>query len=329
MPPSPPPVLLAGHRGSGQTDAPHARRDPLAQAKPAENSLPSLRQAFADGADFVEVDAVRTKDDQLVVVHSDQLSDHVFGPLPAERVGDLTLAELRRLRFGRRGDGQIATLPEVLALAAEAAPAASPIALNIEIKDTKGTHAPRRSIVDLVLRDVAAGPLPADRILFSSFALQDLKDVQERAPGMKLGLLFDHAGSGEGPMYADIDTPATRYRRFTPQRIAEATAEVPLTHLHPEISSIGPQGIAQAAQRGLGLNSWGLKERLPSTSGLNSVLALAREQGVVMGVITDFVPQMRQILRPWRLDSAAAPGETSGLSPAQPQEPRRDGPAVP
>lgn len=321
-------LLLAGHRGSGQTDAPHARRDPLAQAKPAENSLPSIVQAFRDGADFVEIDAIRTADDQLVVTHADRLSDHVFAPLPAERVGQLTLEDLRRLPFGKKGDGRIATLAEVLETVAAHAPAHSPIALNIEIKDTKGTDAPRDSIVPLVLDAVAKGPLPQSRILFSSFALEDLKEVHAASPDAKIGLLFDHATSDEGPMYRGQDTSSTRYRRFTPERLRQAMAAVPLTHAHPEIHSLNEAAVAEAARHGLGLNSWGLKEKTPAQdrAAVERAVALSVRHGVSLGVITDFVPQMREVLAPHRLDRTLAARKDH--TPEALPEPPPHGPAV-
>ncbi|HZI10867.1 MAG TPA: glycerophosphodiester phosphodiesterase family protein, partial [Myxococcus sp.] len=105
---------------------------------PLENTLASFGRAFDEGADFVELDVVRTADDVLVVLHSNELADHVRPPWPRRYVGELTHEELSKLRTGveesgRRGE--VPTLASVLDLARErhARRGGAGVVLNIEI----------------------------------------------------------------------------------------------------------------------------------------------------------------------------------------------------
>ncbi|MCK8680355.1 glycerophosphodiester phosphodiesterase [Streptomyces lichenis] len=90
------PVAVVGHRG-----------DPY---RVRENTLASLRSAFARGADAVEIDVRLTRDGVAVLLHDDTLERlwRVDRPLSG-----LTLAELRALTGP--GAGGVPTLAEALA----------------------------------------------------------------------------------------------------------------------------------------------------------------------------------------------------------------------
>lgn len=60
--------LLGGHRGFGCTDHPHFQTIRDIATLPAENTLESVEKAFANGAQFVEIDAVPTADGEIVVL---------------------------------------------------------------------------------------------------------------------------------------------------------------------------------------------------------------------------------------------------------------------
>jgi glycerophosphoryl diester phosphodiesterase len=85
-----------------------------------ENTLPSIARAFALGAGMVEIDVQRSRDGVPVVFHDeDTLARTSTG---RGRVGDLTLAELKRLDAGswmapRFAGVRIPTLAEALAAA--------------------------------------------------------------------------------------------------------------------------------------------------------------------------------------------------------------------
>ncbi|WP_428966776.1 glycerophosphodiester phosphodiesterase family protein [Micromonospora fluostatini] len=127
------PLLLA-HRGLAQTfgfegmtnDTCTAQRIHPPEHPYLENTLDSMRAAFAAGADVVEFDVQLTRDDRLVVFHDHLLECRTDG---RGRVREHTLAELRRLDIGYgytadggathpfrgTGVGLMPTLEEVLA----------------------------------------------------------------------------------------------------------------------------------------------------------------------------------------------------------------------
>ena len=98
------PLLLA-HRGIAQTfplegvqsDTCTASRIHPPEHSYVENTLPSMRAAFAAGADMLEVDVQVTADDRLVVFHDSTLECRTDGTGP---VRSRTLGDLRRLDLG-------------------------------------------------------------------------------------------------------------------------------------------------------------------------------------------------------------------------------------
>jgi glycerophosphoryl diester phosphodiesterase len=98
------PFLLA-HRGIAQTfdlagvgaNTCTATRIHPPQVPYLENTLPSLRAAFAAGADAAEIDVQLTRDGELAVFHDATLECRTDGTGP---VGEHTLAELRKLDLG-------------------------------------------------------------------------------------------------------------------------------------------------------------------------------------------------------------------------------------
>ncbi|EGD41948.1 glycerophosphodiester phosphodiesterase family protein [Nocardioides sp. WG-D5] len=89
--------------------------------KAPENSLPSIRSAFADGAEIVELDIQLTEDRVPVLMHDTTVDRTTDG---TGRVDSFTLAEIKQLRLkkGLGGaqaaltDEQIPTLAEALAV---------------------------------------------------------------------------------------------------------------------------------------------------------------------------------------------------------------------
>lgn len=308
-------VRLGGHRGSGCTDSVFARlaslRSKSRRDKPPENTLDSISKAFEHGADFVEVDVLRTLDDELVVTHSNNLREHVHHAPPAVRfMGELRLEAVRQLRTGLRGrSAAIPTLAEVLELVSQwrTRRALPDFVLNIEIKDVKGTHAPkaipgRPSVVELLARQVPAHPtLPLEAIVFSSFALSELTELARLLPAARLGMLFDVDWEA-GKLVYEADPQLTdRYLAFTPANLKKVRGQLAeaggrLEFVHPEIDTLTSAAMKAASQ--WGVNCWVMRERVPvrRRRSLLRAVRLARDNHLRLGIITDFVPEMREQL---------------------------------
>ena len=96
-------IPVVAHRGASK-DAP-------------ENTLPAFEKAWLQGADAIEGDFHLTADNEIVCVHDANIRHYTQKDI---EVRDLTLAELKKLDFGRWHDKQFAgtripTFKEVVA----------------------------------------------------------------------------------------------------------------------------------------------------------------------------------------------------------------------
>ncbi|GAB6178097.1 glycerophosphodiester phosphodiesterase family protein [Desulfobaculum senezii] len=194
--------LIWAHRG-GRSLAP-------------ENTLAALRQGHATGADGWELDVQLTKDGEVIVLHDLNLlrttnaaAHPAISRNPPLVPWRFTLAELTQLSAGLfpRGaaaacahpggishaslpsaDTAIPTLRGALALSAELG-----MWVNIEIKDlSKALPRPlAKSIVDAVLRDVAAAGMDRN-VVISSFNHAYLRAIKDKAPHILTGALTPH-----------------------------------------------------------------------------------------------------------------------------------------
>ncbi|MEA1938207.1 MAG: glycerophosphodiester phosphodiesterase family protein [Pseudomonadota bacterium] len=287
---------IGGHRGSGNTDSPHARQLDKHLVNPAENTLESIKAALAAGADFIEIDVIGTRDEHIIVTHSDLLSDHVFGRDDPGFVADNDLAALKALAVGINGDGTMPELIEVLDLIDAQS---GDIWLNIEIKDVKGTGKSRKpDFVPLLASVVRNHPLDDARVLFSSFALIDLVEMQQVYPKARLGLLMDTNMKQERPVYPAGDDITASYLHFTPDNLQKSLALCQLAAVHPEGDSVSDAALAAAAEVGLAVNVWYLDELPPKTkaASIRDLVARARLHDLSLGIITDYVAPMRHIV---------------------------------
>ncbi len=162
-------LLVLGHRGSS--------------ASAPENTLAAFAQAWADGADGVELDAWRCATGEVVVIHDEETTRTCGERLS---VPEAPLAALRRLDAGSwkgarfRGE-RIPLLGEVL----EALPGA---VVNVELKARAGR--PDRALAAAVAVSIA-GAGAGDRVIVSSFDFGLLRAFRAAAPRVATGLLFE------------------------------------------------------------------------------------------------------------------------------------------
>ncbi len=167
--------------GAGEAGAPAAR--PLliahrgAPRERPENTLPSFLRALELGADGIELDVHRSSDG-VIVVHHDEVPRAVApsGKLAGRRIDSLTFDELQGFAVG--GSALIPTLGEVLAVVKGRA------LLFIELKGA-GTE-------EAVVRAIRASVAP-ERCAVHSFDHAAVRRVQELAPEIRCGILFDRA----------------------------------------------------------------------------------------------------------------------------------------
>ena len=162
-------TLIYAHRGASG-DAP-------------ENTLEAFDLAVRAGADGVELDVHCCRSGELVVAH-DETVDRVSDGTGLIR--DLSLSELKRLRFNRTHpeyeNARLPLLSEVFQLLRPTG-----LGINIELKN---------SIVDYPdleqkVLEAAAREFSLDRILFSSFNHQSMLRMKRLDSSVSCGLLYE------------------------------------------------------------------------------------------------------------------------------------------
>ncbi len=234
---------IFGHRGAAGT-AP-------------ENTQTAFRQAFADGADGIELDTRCCASGEAVVIH-DETIDRVSNG--AGRVDALSLAALRAFDFGGRYGAafvgeRIPTLEEALAQL----PAGKLV--NVEIKnDDLRSHGEEQAVARLIAR---LGLY--DRCLVSSFNPLVLWRLGRRDPRIALAYLYQP----QSPWHLRR-LPVTRCLR--------------LSALHPHHALVTPARVAAAHRRGLRVNTWTVNDE----QAFRRVLACG-----VDGIVTDYPARLR------------------------------------
>jgi len=142
-----------------------------ARASEPENTVRAMNKAFECGADAVEVDLRFTCDHKLVVIHDDTLERTTNG---TGKVSDMTIEQLRALDAGK-GE-RIPELSEALSVAKRYSRP-----LVIELKE--------EGMEWQVLEEVTEAGL-GDKVTISSFIHTSLRNLKEKAPEIKTGVII-------------------------------------------------------------------------------------------------------------------------------------------
>ena len=186
---------IQGHRG--------------ARGQFPENTLPAFIAAIEGGVDTIELDLMMTADNQIVIYHdfslNPQLCTHLNGR-PLKRsplIAQMRLAEIKKIDCGSQQNPrfpkqvalkgvQIPTLKEFFYLI-RTHPLAQNVKLNLEIKInpySTAIHPSRAFVAQKILAEVRASGLQ-DRVLFSSFDLEVLKEMRTLDSHVRLGFIFN------------------------------------------------------------------------------------------------------------------------------------------
>lgn len=151
-----------------------------------ENTLEAFELAAKMGADGVELDVHMTKDGELVVAHDEELGRVSNG---RGFIRDMTLAELKRLRFNRTHpeyeNATIPTLREVYELLKPTG-----LQVNTELK----TSLIRYEHIEEKCIRLAAETGMTERVLYSSFNRASLLLIKLMDSSVRVGLLRTPVG---------------------------------------------------------------------------------------------------------------------------------------
>lgn len=247
--------VIFGHRGA-------------AGAAP-ENTHAAFSEAFAGGADGVELDVRRCASGEIVVIHDATINRTSNG---VGCVARLSLSALRAFDFGARFDPKFAgetipTLEEVFTRL----PAGKLV--NVEIKnDDCRSHGEEQAVARLIARFGLY-----EQCLVSSFNPLVLWRMQRTDPRIALAYLY----RPQSPWYL---------RRLPVSRLLRLQA------LHPHHALVTAAGVAAAHRRGLRVNTWTVNTQ----PDFERVLACG-----VDGIVTDHPERLRAWLDERRRVTAA------------------------
>ncbi len=237
--------LIIAHRG--------------ASAVAPENTLAAFRAAMEAGADGIELDVIRCRSGELMVVHDDTVDRTTDG---SGLVRTISRDNLHMLDagswFGPEYAGQrIPTLEEVLAFVERG------IKLNIEIKSQRL----RSEGLEEQIADMIRAHGYEEAVLLSSFNPLVLMRLRNVAPELQRGLLYTPGSLRSSPRI---------WRRFVKPRA-----------LHPHHSVVDEKYVRWAHDGGYRINVWTVDE----AERMREMIALG-----VDGIITDHPARLRQLL---------------------------------
>ena len=242
---------------------------------PPENSMAAFRLAMESGAGGIELDIHLSKDGVPVVFHDVTLQ--LLTGVEAE-VSSFTLAELNKLRLlqpdGARSKEKIPTLAEVLDWL-DGQKLALPFVVNIELKDSNSVQA----VAEIVQLQFARG-WGAERLLISSFDLNNLRQMKMLVPAVPVGALFECSAE---------DLP-TRIREVGDLKVC--SINVPFDALtEANAKLIGSLGRVAVVWKPNEINPYDL-----SQTEREQLLRTLRDRDFVM--ITDYPKELLQLLKP-------------------------------
>lgn len=305
-------VLIGGHRGLGTTDSDFAqqRNTESKVVVPAENTLESLLGALRAGADFIETDAIATSDGEIVLIHSNDPSTHIFRheyKIPGKTyIDEMTVHEVTSLRTGLHGGGRIPSLRQLLRGIKKEFPGNGTV-LNLELKGIQATPRSTKNappLVKAVLETIVQEGFPLERILFSSFSLTTMEKLAALEPKAKLGMLFYTAplasSYGDTVLY---DDGSETYVPFTKQSMEGVLKRLPaLKAVLPDIHDLTGETVGYAGQRNLSIVTYGYLEESPFRSqkfadATSNALRLCRQYNLSLGLITDYIADVKRFIR--------------------------------
>ena len=277
---------------------PYAKGELLSQLPP-ENSYTSIKAAFDSGYN-VELDVCMTKDNFLIVTHTNHLPVHVKNAATTDYVSTKTFREISEMKTGIGGKTEAFLTYENFLDLFELYPDA---VVNVEIKGTLEPHnalPPQEnpSVVEQLIKITPAKLY--NRIIWSSFSTEMITQLKRLKPEAKVAQLFCEQQDNEPYIFQNR---ADKYLQFTYKNIMSVYAQVPLEAAHIEIGTLfDNEALAFCLEKGIYIRTWALLERNPQkdTDAEQNILKLLRlkEKYPDLGfdIITDYAPIIEKII---------------------------------
>lgn len=303
-------LQIAGHRGMGCTDHENYSHRDL-ENLPVENTAQSFTAAYKQGkAAYIELDVVESVDKVLFTIHNVVPKDHFFeDSIPSKPLNQTLFEEINRTKTGRLHTGEVCRFSEALEISAENDPKTVPWAVNVELKGVQGSGQPYEAndYLNRVAETIKESSLPPERVLFSSFSLENIIRMSDMLPEARYGMLFNE-NDDVADIYADHkDEPPYQYLPFNVSQInyvcehweKHANPQAKLGFFHPETLTIGEAELDVAAKKGMGINCWAIFEKYDKNRAeiYKNTIAKATTRKIPFTAITDYLPEMQELAK--------------------------------
>lgn len=305
-------INLFCHRGLyGCTDVNRIfLRMPYAKGKnlkelPPENSYDSIKAALELGFN-VELDVCMTKDNVLIVTHTNRLMAHVENVGRTDYVSMKSFREIKRLRTGLGGKkAPFLSYEDFIKLFQEYPMTCA----NVEIKGTieQENALPPQTKPSIVEQLVKYTPSDVrDRIIWSSFSTEMITELKKINPQARVAQLFCALKAEETVIFKGR---TDRYLQFTRKNLERIYETVPLDAAHVEISTLTDNdALLFCRDNHIHIRTWALWERNPesNTDAFRQIqkIKLLRDKYPEMqfDIITDYAKSVERILRRLQLN---------------------------
>ncbi|MBP5352902.1 MAG: hypothetical protein J6Y91_03965 [Alphaproteobacteria bacterium] len=294
------------HRGLyGCTDVnqdflrmPYAKGASLKDISP-ENTYTSIKAAFEKGYD-VELDVCMTKDNKLIVTHTNHLPVHTYNASDSDYVSTCLLSDIEKMKTGIGGQTEpFLTYEQFLDLFISY----SELRVNVEIK---GTIEPQNALPpqenpSVVEQLVKITPEKIyNRIIWSSFSTEMIAELKKLKPEAKVAQLFCEFKDNEPYIF---ENRTDKYLQFTYENIKTIHKQIPLEAAHVEISTLNDdEALAYCLSNSIYIRTWALLERNPdkdlnAKQNIQKLLQFKEKYpSFCFDIITDYAPVVEKII---------------------------------
>ena len=299
-------IHLFCHRGLyGCTDVnqdflrmPYAKGTALKDLPP-ENTYTSIKAAF-DAAYGVELDVCMTKDNILVVTHTNHLSVHTYDASENDYVSTCLLSDIKKMKTGIGGKTEsFLTYEQFLDLFKNY----PNLSANVEIK---GTIEPKNALLpqtNPTITEQLTKVTPENikkRIIWSSFSTGMIADLKKLNPQARVAQLFCGLKKEEPFIFQGLPD---RYLQFNLKNLKQISKTISLEAVHVEISTLSDnEELKFCRENSIHIRTWAILERNPekdniAQQNLLKVFELSKKYpDLHFDIITDYAPSVTQLL---------------------------------
>ena len=263
---------------------------------PPENTYTSIKAAF-DAGYGVELDVCMTKDNTLIVTHTNHLSVHTYDASETDYVSTCLFSDIEKMKTGIGGKTEsFLTYEQFLDLFPN-------LSANVEIK---GTIEPKNALLpqtNPTITEQLTKATPENikkRIIWSSFSTGMIADFKKLNPQARVAQLFCPTHEEEPFIFQGLPD---RYLQFNLKNLKQISKIIPLEAIHVEISTLSDNEALKFCQKNsFHIRTWALRERNPQKDSLAQqnilkVLELSRKYPPLhLDIITDYAPLVTQLL---------------------------------